>query len=148
MLAVAIVGIVILAASLLLGDLLDLPDIGVSATAVGAALALFGAVGQVLGAGPITLAIAAALAVGAGVGVQAIITHAIRTESSATDYEVVGLEGACTVLTGPTNGQVRLEHELETGPRLAWSEELIEVGTRVRVVAVDGVRVQVERAHP
>lgn len=144
MLVVTIVGAVILLLSLLLGDVLEGLDIGVSATAVGAALALFGAVGLVAGTAPVVLLVAAVVAILAGVGVQWIIAHAIRTESSANDYEVVGLEGVATALTGPGSGQVRLDHPLETGRRVAWSRDYIEVGSRVRVVAVDGVRVQVE----
>ncbi|WAC52128.1 NfeD family protein [Frigoribacterium sp. SL97] len=59
-------------------------------------------------------------------------------------WSPVGFVGVTTEATGPAGGEVRLDDVRELERRLATSDARIERGVRVRVVAENGPRVQVE----
>ncbi|GAA0964274.1 hypothetical protein [Frigoribacterium faeni] len=145
------VGLVVLLLSIVVGDLLDVFDIGdglVSGVAVGAALAIFGLAGVVtLQSGrPAgwTYAIAVGMALVALVAIQLLVRRVTRRETGG-HWSPVGFVGTATETTTATGGEVRLDDTRELERRLAFSVERIERGQRIRVVAETGPRVQVVR---
>lgn len=145
------VGLVVLLLSIVVGDLLDVFDIGdglVSGVAVGAALAIFGLAGVVtlqsgLPAGW-TYVIAVGMALVALVAIQLLVRRVTRRETGG-HWSPVGFVGTATETTTATGGEVRLDDTRELERRLAFSVERIERGQRIRVVAETGPRVQVVR---
>ena len=114
---VGAIGLLLLLVSIVVGDLLDVFDVGdglVSGVALGAALAIFGLAGVVTSQTDLapgwTYAVAVGMALAALVLIQLVVRRVTRRES---------------------------------GPFLATSAERIERGVRVRVVAENGPRVEV-----
>ncbi|WP_423921211.1 hypothetical protein ACPEEZ_00315 [Frigoribacterium sp. 2-23] len=144
------IGLVLLLVSLVVGDLLDMIDIGdglVSGVAFGAALAIFGLAGVVTSQAGLptwaTYVVAIGIALVALVLIQLFVRRVTRNESGGY-YSPVGLVGTATEATTPTGGEVRLDDVRELERRLAFSSRRIERGARVRVVADAGTRVEVE----
>jgi membrane-bound ClpP family serine protease len=145
------VGLVVLLLSIVVGDLLDVFDIGdglVSGVAVGAALAIFGLAGVVTLQNGLpsgwTYVIAAAMALVALVVIQMLVRRVTRRETGG-HWSPVGFVGTATETITPTGGEVRLDDVRELERRLAVSSDRIERGSRVRVVAEAGPRVEVVR---
>lgn len=147
---VGAIGLLLLLVSIVVGDLLDVFDVGdglVSGVALGAALAIFGLAGVVtsqtdLAAGW-TYAVAVGMALVALVLIQLVVRRVTRRESGG-HWSPVGFVGVTTEATGPAGGEVRLDDVRELERRLATSDARIERGVRIRVVAENGPRVQVE----
>ena len=144
------IGLVVLVASLVFGELFDLPDIGdvgISSTALAAALTTLGTVGVLatsLGASTgVAIGAAAVAGAAAAFAAQKAINALVRSSDGDTSHELVGLEGSLTATTTPASGQVRLDDPREVESRLAWSDTELPPGTRVRVVASAGSRVKV-----
>lgn len=145
------VGLVVLLLSIVVGDLLDVFDIGdglVSGVAVGAALAIFGLAGVVTLQSGLpsgwTYVIAVGMALVALVAIQLLVRRVTRRETGG-HWSPVGFVGTATETTTATGGEVRLDDTRELERRLAFSVERIERGQRIRVVAETGPRVQVVR---
>lgn len=154
MLAFAIIGafgIVVLLASLTFGELLeafDVADTGFSSMAIGVTLTGVGAIGvaTTVNGLPLWAAFAASLLGGGLLGafMQTMVRRLIATESGHAVFDVIDVEGTLTAATGPAGGEVRLDDPREVESRLAWSNEQMPSGTRVRVITQNGSRVQVE----
>jgi len=145
------IGLVAVLASLFFGELLDLLDGAISLTAIGSAFTVFGAVGALVVANglPEWSAYLISLAVGVLVlvGVQALI-RAFRRSEDGVPTDPTGLTGvARSTITG-ASGEVSLDGPNEIETRMAFSDERIEPGTRIRVVELQGTRVRVEPAAP
>lgn len=147
---VGAVGLVVLLASIVVGDLLDLFDVGdglVSGVALGAALSIFGLAGLVTTQAGLdtvwTYVVAVLVAAAALVLVQVFVRRVTRRESGG-HWSPVGFVGTTTEATTPGGGEVRLDDVRELERRLAFSDAPIARGVRVRVVAEAGPRVQVE----
>ncbi|MFS0703661.1 hypothetical protein AB6N23_03990 [Cellulomonas sp. 179-A 9B4 NHS] len=151
-LVIGAVGLVVLLASLVFGDLLESFDIGqggVSGIAVGAGAVVFGASGVIALSSELDLVWAYVLAVGLAALAVVVAQLLIRNLSATEDAPPPPLEGAfgvTTATTGPGGGEVRLEGVRDLESRLAWADDEIEAGARVVVVAVSGSRVRVTRA--
>jgi membrane protein implicated in regulation of membrane protease activity len=152
-----IVGIVFLAASLILGEVLDafeFLDVGCSSATVGAALSVFGVVGEVirrLGLPmPLVWVLSLVLSIAVGIGVQKIINRLERSETGLADYSLVGMQGEVTVRVTDTSGEVRLDDHRELESRLArvanYKDNYQEIpkGTRIVVLEQQGVHAIVE----
>ncbi len=146
------VGLVVLLASLVFGDLLESFDIGqggVSGIAVGAGAVVFGASGVIALSSELDLLWAYVIALGLAALAVVVAQLLIRNLSATEDAPPPPLEGAfgvTTATTGPGGGEVRLEGVRDLESRLAWADAEIEAGARVVVVAVSGSRVRVTRA--
>lgn len=150
-LVVGCVGLLLLIASIVVGDLLDLVGLGdglVSGVALGAALSVLGLAGIVTTQADLppwaTWLVAVLLAAVVLFLVQLLVRRLTRRESGG-HWSPVGLVGVVTSDTTPTGGEVALEGERELERRLAVSSERLPRGTRVRVVAEREFRVEVER---
>ncbi|MFC8190198.1 hypothetical protein ACFUMH_00895 [Cellulomonas sp. NPDC057328] len=151
-LVIGAVGLVVLLASLVFGDLLESFDIGqggVSGIAVGAGAVVFGASGVIALSSELDLVWAYVIALGLAALAVVVAQLLIRNLSATEDAPPPPLEGAfgvTTATTGPGGGEVRLEGVRDLESRLAWADDEIEAGARVVVVAVSGSRVRVTRA--
>lgn len=146
---VGTVGLVLLIASIVIGDLLEFIGVGdgfVSGVAVGAALAIFGLAGVVTTVNSLpavsTYLIAVAFALLALVVIQLFIRRIAHREVGG-HYSPVGFLGVTTVSTSSVGGEVRLDDERELERRLAVSQVPLPAGARIRVVGEDGFRVRV-----
>ncbi|MCM0641088.1 NfeD family protein [Cellulomonas wangsupingiae] len=143
------IGLVVLLASLVFGDIFESFDIGeggFSGTAAGVGAVVFGASGVIALAQD--LSTLWAYVIGAGFAVIAFLVAQglVKRLSDTEDPPPPPLDGAygmTTATTGPGGGEVRLEGVQDLEARLAWSDEQIAAGTRVVVVAVSGSRVHV-----
>ncbi|PWD51522.1 hypothetical protein C8046_13505 [Serinibacter arcticus] len=142
-LVIGAIGLLLLLASLVFGDVLEIPDFFISTTAFGAALTGFGAIGLIVSNDALRFLLATVAAVALGALVQLVITRARSSEVSSIGYDLVGALGTLTATTGPSSGEVRLDDSREIETRLAYSEDWLEPGARVEVVALDGSRVEV-----
>ncbi|MFZ4895060.1 hypothetical protein ACL9RL_11460 [Plantibacter sp. Mn2098] len=146
---VGAVGLVIVLISLLFGEIFDLLDGAISATALGSAFTVFGAVGAIVLANGLpswaAYAISGAIGILVLVGVQAMI-RSFRRSDDGTPSSPLGLYGVARSTISQASGEVSLDgpHEIET--RLAFSDVRIESGTRIRVLELQGSRVKVEPA--
>ncbi|VXC26998.1 NfeD family protein [Plantibacter sp. T3] len=146
---VGAVGLVIVLISLVFGEIFDFLDGAVSATALGSAFTVFGAVGAIVLANGLppwsAYVISAVIGVLVLVGVQLMIRSFKRSEDGAPSSPL-GLYGVARSTISASFGEVSLDgpHEIET--RLAFSDTRIETGSRIRVVELQGSRVKVEPA--
>ena len=146
------IGLVVLLASLVFGDVFESFDIGeggFSGIAAGVGAVVFGASGVIALGQDLSVVwayvIGVAFAVAAFVVAQRLVKRLSDTED-APPPPLDGAYGMTTSTTGPGGGEVRLEGVRDLEARLAWAEEEIPAGTRVVVVGVSGSRVQVTRA--
>ena len=142
------IGLVAVLVSLFFGEILDLLDGAISMTAIGSAFTVFGAVGAIVIANGLpdwsAYVISAVLGILVLVGVQLLI-RAFRRSEDGTPADPTGLFGtARSTITGAF-GEVSLDGPNEIETRMAYSDERIEPGTRVRVIELQGTRVRVER---
>ncbi|NQX28417.1 NfeD family protein [Microbacteriaceae bacterium VKM Ac-2854] len=143
------IGLVLLIASTVIGDHIEsIGDGALSGTALGIAAVLFG------GAGVATSALALPAVAAYGVaGVAAVgsyfavrgITRKLVGSSDGGPVNVIGLRGVATATITVEGGEVSLDGPREVERRLAYSEEPIPAGTRIRVIEMAGTRVKVER---
>ncbi|MDR3068973.1 MAG: NfeD family protein [Cellulomonas sp.] len=145
------VGLVILLASLVFGEVFDLLDGAITGAGLGGGMAVFGAVGAVVTVndGPVWLTYVLSGVVGLAVlaGVP-LAERALHRSEDGTPYSPVGLYGTARSTITAASGEVSLDgpHEMET--RMAFADYQIATGTRVRVVDLQGTRVKVEQAGP
>lgn len=143
------IGLVLLLASLVLGDVfdsIDLGDGGLSGIAAGVGAVVFGASGVIALSSDLPLVWAYVIGIGFAVLAGAVAQLVIRRLSATEDAPPPPLDGAygtTTATTGPSGGEVRLEGVRDLEARLAWADEEIATGTRVVVVGVSGSRVHV-----
>lgn len=143
-------GIVLLLISMIVGDIFDSFDIGdgaISGTGLGAAAVLFGASGAITITSGLPIWWAYIFALIAAVIAYVITQVAIKRLSSSSDgtpVDVTGSTGVSTADISPAGGEVSLDGPHEIERRLAFSDEPIPSGTRIRVVRVSGTKVQVE----
>ena len=124
-----IAGLVILLASLALGDVLDsldfldVLDFGCSSAALGAVLAVFGLVGEIVRQTHLPLVavwvIAIGLSLAVGYVVQRVINHLEKAETGVANYSIVGMQGEVTVRVTDSSGEVKLDDHRELESRLA-----------------------------
>lgn len=143
------IGLVLVLVSLFFGEILDLLDGAISLTAIGSAFTVFGAVGAIVVAnsGPEWLAylISALVGILVLVGVQLLI-RAFRRSEDGRPADPTGLYGTARSTITVASGEVSLDGPNEIETRMAFSDERIEAGTRIRVIELQGTRVRVEPA--
>lgn len=146
---VGAVGLVVVVVSLFAGELLDLLDGAISATALGSAFTVFGAVGAIVVANelPIWLAYVLAVAIGVAalVSVQ-LLSRNIRNSDDGEPASPLGLYGTARSSISTSSGEVSLDGPREIETRMAFAAAPIARGTRIRVVEIQGSRVRVEPA--
>lgn len=143
------VGLVLLLASLIIGDLIELGDGAVSGTSLGAGLVVFGAIGAIVTANGLAAgwAYAASLlfAVLTLVGAQAVVRRLSETEDGKP-VVLTGGGGVVTATISTSGGEVSLDDPREVERRLAWGDVAIPIGARIIVVEQSGGRVKVAPA--
>ena len=143
------VGVVLLLISLILGDIFDALEIGdgaISGTGLGVAAVVFGASGALTTNAGLDLiwayVLAAVIAVAAYLLTMLVVRNLSRS-SDGTPASAVGLSGVATSTITGASGEVSLDGPHEVERRLAWADQTIAEGTRVRVIEQSGTRVKV-----
>lgn len=143
------IGLVVVLVSLFFGEVLDLLDGALSATAIGSAFTVFGAVGAIVIANGLppwsAYLISAIVGIVVLVGVQLLI-RAFRKSEDGTPADPTGLYGTARSTITISSGEVSLDGPNEIETRMAFSDSRIEMGARIRVVELQGTRVRVEPA--
>lgn len=143
------VGLAVLLISLLIGDIFDHFEIGegaISGTALGIAAVVFGATGVLTYQSGLdtvwTYVFSAVFAVVAYL-IALLVVKRLTSSSDGVPVNAVGLTGVSTSPISPAGGEVSLDGPGEIERRLAYSDELIEQGLRIRVIEHAGTRVKV-----
>lgn len=143
------IGLIVLVISLVAGDIFDHFDIGdgaISGTALGIAAVVFGASGALVLTSGLEVVwayvLAAVLAIAAYL-LAALFVRRLTRSSDGVPTSAVGLSGVSRSDISPAGGEVSLDGPNEIERRLAYSDEPIPEGTRIRVVEHSGTRVKV-----
>ena len=143
------VGLVILLISLLLGDIFDHFEIGdgaISGTALGIAAVVFGAAGVLTSTAGLDLVWAYVLAIAFALVAYLLAVVFVRRLTKSSDgvpLSALGLTGVTRSTVSASGGEVSLDGPGEVERRLAYADETIEEGVRIRVVEHSGTRVKV-----
>ncbi|MFT3797563.1 NfeD family protein [Microbacterium sp.] len=143
------IGLVLLLISLLLGDIFDHFEIGdgaISGTSLGIAGVVFGAAGALTtqaGLDPIWAYVAAAVGAIAAYLIALFVIKRLSASSDGVPASAVGLTGVSTSPISPAGGEVSLDGPGEIERRLAYADEPIAQGVRIRVIEHSGTRVKV-----
>ncbi|MCC2031765.1 NfeD family protein [Microbacterium allomyrinae] len=143
------VGLAVLVISLLVGDIFDHFEIGdgaISGTALGVAAVVFGAAGVLTTTSGLDLVwayvLAAVLAILAYL-LALLFVKRITKSSDGIPLSAIGLTGVSRSDITPAGGEVSLDGPGEVERRLAYSDERIAEGARIRVIEHSGTRVKV-----
>jgi membrane-bound ClpP family serine protease len=143
------VGLAVLLISLLVGDIFDHFDIGdgaISGTALGIAAVVFGASGVLITTAGLDIVwayvLAAVLAILAYL-VAVVFVKRLTKSSDGVPVSALGLSGVTRSTVSPAGGEVSLDGPHEVERRLAFADETIAEGARIRVVEHSGTRVKV-----
>jgi membrane protein implicated in regulation of membrane protease activity len=143
------VGLVVLLLSLVLGDIFDHFDVGdgaLSGTALGVAAVVFGAAGALTitsGLDPVWSYLAAAIGAALAYLLAVLVVRRLTASSDGVPVNAVGLTGVSTSPISPAGGEVSLDAPGEVERRLAYSDDPIPAGSRIRVIEHSGTRVKV-----
>jgi membrane-bound ClpP family serine protease len=146
---VGAVGLIVLVISLVIGDVLDhlgLGDGGISGIALGIAATVFGTAGVLTTQSGLDIAWAYVAAICLAIGAYLIAAFVIRRLDATSDgvpINAVGQTGTSTSPISPAGGEVSLDGPAEIERRLAFSDEEIPEGQRIRVIEHSGTRVKV-----
>lgn len=144
------IGLVVLLASMVIGEAMELGDGAVSGTSLGAGAVAFGAIGSIVTVNGLPTVWAyvasAAFAVVVMIAVQGLVARLSATEDGHP-HSLTGVTGVVTSTIVPGgSGEVSLDDPTELERRLAWADVEIAAGTRVVVVEQAGSRVKVTPA--
>lgn len=143
------VGLVVLLISLILGDIFDHFDIGdgaISGTALGVGAVVFGGAGTLTSIAGLEIGWAYALAAVLAIASYALAVMTIRRLTKSSDgvpANAVGLTGVSRSPISPAGGEVSLDGPHEIERRLAYADDTIPEGVRIRVIEHSGTRVKV-----
>lgn len=143
------IGLVLLVISLVLGDIFDHLEIGdgaLSGTALAVGMVVFGASGALVASMGLDLVWVYVFSIVLAAVAYLLSVLAIRNLTRSSDgvpASAVGLSGVARSDVTTSGGEVSLDGPGELERRLAYSDEPIAEGARVRVVEHAGSRVKV-----
>ncbi len=143
------VGLAVLLLSLIVGDIFDHFEIGdgaVSGTALGIAAVVFGASGVLTYTSQLDTVWAYVLAAVLAILAYLVAVFFVRRLTKSSDgapASALGLSGVTRSTVSPAGGEVSLDGPQEVERRLAYADETIAEGTRIRVIEHSGTRVKV-----
>ena len=143
------IGLVLLVISLVLGDIFDHLEIGdgaLSGTALAVGMVVFGASGALVASMGLDTVWVYVLSIVLAAVAYLLCVLAIRNLTRSSDgvpASAVGLSGVARSDVSTAGGEVSLDGPGELERRLAYSDEPIAEGARVRVVEHAGSRVKV-----
>lgn len=143
------VGLAVLLISLIIGDIFDHFEIGdgaISGTALGIAAVVFGAAGVLTATSGLDLVWAYVLAVVLAILAYLVAVFFVRRLTKSSDgvpASALGLTGVTRSTVTPAGGEVSLDGPHEVERRLAYSDETLDEGVRIRVIEHSGTRVKV-----
>lgn len=143
------VGLMLVLLSMVVGEFIDFGDGVLSGTSLGVGGLVFGAVGLITRANGLsdlwTYVGSAAVALIVLVLVQLTIKR-LRDTEDGKPVSLVGVTGIAMSDIGNTTGEVNLDHPREMERRMAWADERITSGSRIKVIVHAGSRVKVVAA--
>jgi membrane protein implicated in regulation of membrane protease activity len=149
---IGLVGLLVLAGSLTLGDFIDVGDGALSGTSLGAGAVGFGASGAIVTASGLPVVWAYVGSALFGLLTVLLVQQLIRRLRDSEDGRPVVLTGVPGVVTATitpqAGGEVNLDDPRELERRLAWADKEIAIGTRIVVVEQSGSRVKVTADTP
>ncbi len=143
------VGLAVLLLSLIVGDIFDHFEIGdgaISGTALGIAAVVFGASGVLTYTSQLDTVWAYVLAAVLAILAYLVAVFFVRRLTKSSDgapASALGLSGVTRSTVSPAGGEVSLDGPQEVERRLAYADETIAEGTRIRVIEHSGTRVKV-----
>lgn len=141
------IGLAVLVLSLIFGDIFDFDGGIVSLPAIAIGLVVFGASGALTHSLGLEIIWAYVISIVIGVFAMLLAGYMVKKLASSSDgvpRNVTGDTGtAMSDITG-SSGEVALDDPNEIERRLAFADEMIPQGTRIRVVKHLGSRVKVE----
>ena len=143
------VGLAVLLLSLIVGDIFDHFEIGdgaISGTALGIAAVVFGASGVLTYTSGLDTVWAYVLAAVLAILAYLVAVFFVRRLTKSSDgapATAVGLSGVTRSTVSPAGGEVSLDGPQEVERRLAYADDTIPEGTRIRVIEHSGTRVKV-----
>jgi membrane protein implicated in regulation of membrane protease activity len=143
------VGLAVLLISLIVGDIFDHFEIGdgaISGTALGIAAVVFGASGALTytsGLDTVWAYVLAAVLAAVAYLIAVLFVKRLTKTSDGVPASAVGLSGVTRSTVTPAGGEVSLDGPHEIERRLAYADETIAEGVRIRVVEHSGTRVKV-----
>ena len=143
------VGLAVLLLSLIVGDIFDHFEIGdgaISGTALGIAAVVFGASGVLTYTSGLDTVWAYVLAAVLAILAYLVAVFFVRRLTKSSDgapATAVGLSGVTRSTVSPAGGEVSLDGPQEVERRIAYADETIPEGTRIRVIEHSGTRVKV-----
>lgn len=145
-LIIGLAGLMLVLISMLLGEFIDFGDGVLSGTSLGVAGLVFGAVGLITRANGLpelwTYVGSAAVALLVLVLVQVTIKR-LRDTEDGQPYSLVGVTGIAMSDISTTTGEVNLDDPREIERRMAWADDAIAAGSRIKVIVHAGSRVKV-----
>ncbi|PFG36755.1 NfeD-like partner-binding protein [Flavimobilis soli] len=149
--AIGGIGLVLLAASMLIGEAFEVGDGVLSGTGLGVGAVVFGAVGVITTANNLPSAVTYVGSAIAGVLAVVVVQVLVKRLQSTEDglpVSLVGTTGVAKTDITPERGEVFLDAAQELERRMAWSRSPIPEGSRIVVVQQQGSRVEVTLDTP
>lgn len=149
--AIGGIGLVLLAASMLIGEAFEVGDGLLSGTGLGVGAVVFGAVGVITTANDLPNAVTYLGSAVAGVLAIVVVQVLVKRLQSTEDglpVSLVGTTGVAKTDITPERGEVFLDAAQELERRMAWSRSPIPEGSRIVVVQQQGSRVEVTLDTP
>lgn len=143
------VGLAVLLLSLIVGDIFDHFEIGegaISGTALGIAAVVFGASGVLTstsGLDQVWAYVLAGVLAAASYVLALFFVKRLTKSSDGVPASAIGLTGVTRSPVSPSGGEVSLDGPHEIERRLAYSDDTLPEGVRIRVVEHTGTRVKV-----
>lgn len=139
-------GLMLVIGSMVVGEFIDFGDGVLSGTSLGVGALVFGAVGLITRANGLsdlwTYLGSAVIAVIVLVLVQFALKR-LRDTEDGKPVSLVGVTGIAMSDISTSTGEVNLDHPREMERRMAWADEAIASGSRIKVVVHAGSRVKV-----
>lgn len=148
-LVLAGMGIVLLLLSLVHDTHFDIGGLDFSIVGLSAALVFAGVSGHILSnattlTGIVILLISLGMLVLGFLAGMKLVRVLVHNDSNSIGYDLVGMTGVLTALTGPKSGEVKINDPRELETRTAIADEYLERGTKVEVVSTEGAHIKVK----
>lgn len=143
---IGVVGLLLVVASMLLGEFIEFGDGALSSTGLGVGAIVFGAIGMMTTANNLPTALVYGGSAVAGllaVWLSQVAIARLQATEDGQPLTLVGMTGVAKSDVTPQRGEVFLDAPQEIERRMAWSDAPIAEGTRIVVIAQEGSRVKV-----
>ncbi len=142
-------GLMLILISMVVGEFLEFGDGVLSGTSLGVGGLVFSAVGLITRANGLSDLWTYVGSASVALIVLALVQLTIKRLRDTEDGQPVSLDGVTGIAMSDissTSGEVNLDHPREIERRMAWADEPISAGSRIKVIVHAGSRVKVVAA--